>query len=520
MSAGIGDLLKELDIVDVISSYIDLKKSGNNYKANCPFHPDDTPSLFVSPQKGIWKCFGCGVGGDFIKFVSLYENISYTQAASEIAKKYGIKLSLKESTEKNSKIFEALELVADIYSRNLGKNEEALLYLKNRGIDSHTLKKFSIGFAENTQQIVNELKEAGLLEYYEKTGNLIKSDEFYRDMFRGRVILPIRNEKGRVVAFGGRSIRDETPKYINSPDSEVFEKSKVLFGFYEGLNYIKEFKRVIVTEGYFDVISLFQKGIRYAVAPLGTALTEDHAKLISKYADEVILMFDGDEAGRKATRIAVPLLLKEGLKVKTFKLPEGEDADSYIKERDIGEFKRDIESLPEIFEELTSLIKEGDKLALKDFLYYIAFLKDSLRAYDLMVTVSKITGIPITNLSEQVYIKPTKEAKEKLYLSQAERIFLKGLLELKPKGIDINSLMLSPEAMAIAESILKEEYYDVPQDIINMKVYNLESSFDYVVNEFLRKTPDIEEMPESFEERKKKLKELAFAESNRFRRRI
>ncbi len=520
MSVGIGDLLKELDIVEVISSYIDLRKSGNNYKASCPFHHDDTPSFFVSPQKGIWKCFGCGMGGDLIKFVSLYENISYTQAAVEIARKYGIKLTLKESSEENSKIIESLDFVSSLYSKNISKNAVALSYLRQRGIDSHTLKKFRIGFAENSQQIVNELKEAGLLVYYEKTGNLIKSDEFYRDMFRGRIVFPIRDEKGHVIAFGGRSLSGEIPKYINSPDSEVFKKSRILFGFYEGLNYIKELKRVIITEGYFDVISLFQKGIRYAVAPLGTSLTGDHAKLISRYAEEAILMFDGDEAGRKAVRVAVPMLLQEGINVKIFMLPEGEDADSYVRNIDIGEFKNKLDTIPDLFDELARLISEGSKSAFNDFLYYVAFLKDSIKAYNIMITVSKMTGIPVSNLSEQVYKKPAREKKERLYLSHAERIFLKGLMELKPVEIDLNSLMLSPEAMTIAESIIKEEYYEVPQDIINMKVYSLEHAFEYVVREYLKRSPHIEEIPDSFEERKKKLKSVAFAESNRFRRRF
>ncbi len=517
MSVGIGDLLRELDIVDVISSYIDLKRSGNNYKANCPFHPDDTPSFFVSPQKGIWKCFGCGVGGDFIKFVALYENIPYTEAAKEIAKRYGIKLKIKESPAENSKIYEAMELVASFYFKNILRKEEALSYIKSRGIDSHTLKKFLIGYADNSKELVDNLKEEGLLEYYEKTGNLIKSDEFYRDLFKGRIVIPVRDERGRIVAFGGRSLGEEKPKYINSPESEIFKKSKVLFGFYESLNYIKELGRVIITEGYFDVISLFQYNIRYAVAPLGTSLTEYHAKLISRYAEEVILLFDGDEAGRKAVKRAVPNLLKEDLRVKVFYLPDGEDADTYIRKTDMHEFKKRIESLPDIFEELIESIKNGEKEALKEFINYVGYLKDSIKAYDMIVTVSKITGMSVTSLSERINSVKMNEEKEKIRLSMAECIFLKGLLELKQNDIDIYSLKLSPEAIMIAESILRKDYEEIPRYIINMKVSNLKESFEHALRELLKEDLDIEELPETFEERKRLLKMRAFAESNRFR---
>ncbi len=517
MSAGIGDLLKELDIVEVISSYIDLKRSGSNYKANCPFHPDDTPSLFVSPQKGIWKCFGCGVGGDFIKFVALYENLSYTQAALEIAKKYGIRLKISGSSSDNSKVLEAMAVVSEIYERNLSKNRDAVEYLRGRGTDPYVIKKFKIGFAENSNEIVEKLKEMGLLEYYERTGNLIKSDEFYRDMFRNRIVIPIRDERGNIVAFGGRSIKGETPKYINSPESEIFKKSRILFGFYEGKEYIRETETVVITEGYFDVLSLFQKGVRFAVAPMGTALTEDHAKLLSRYAKRAVLMFDGDQAGRKAERMAIPVLLKEGMEVRVFRLPEGEDADSFSKKVEGKDLKEKLMNAPEIFEHLINLISEGDKDALRDFLYYVAFVNDSVKAYDMLLTVSKITGIPVTSLSEQVYIKPKEEERDRVYLSHAERIFLKGLMELKPEKIDLNSLNLSPDAMIIAESILKEEYYNVPRDIINMKVYNLHEAFNHVVEKFLKSYPVPEDLPDDFEDRKRKLREMAYAESNRFR---
>jgi len=215
--------------------------------------------------------------------------------------------------------------------------------------------------------------------------------------------------------------------------------------------------------------------------------------------------------------MAIPVLLKEGVEVKIFHLPEGEDADSFSRKADGKELKEKLMNSPEVFEYLINLISEGNREALRDFLYYVAFVNDSVKAYDMLLTVAKITGIPVTSLSEQVYVKPKEEERDGVYLSHAERIFLKGLMELKPENIDLHSLNLSPEAMVIAESILREEYYNVPRDIINMKVYNLKEAFNYVVEKFLGSYTVPEDMPEDFENRKKKLKEMAFAESNRFR---
>ena len=265
-------MLRKLDIVDVISSYIDLQRSGNNYRARCPFHPDDTPSLFVSPSKGIWKCFGCGVGGDAIKFVALYENISYTEALLELAKKYKLPVKV-QFKKKDDKVLSALSMVAEYYHRNLRENPQVLEYLKNRGIQERTIKKFQLGYSPSSEQLVSFLKGNQILEIYEKTGNITKIDEkHYKDLFAGRLIIPIRDIKGNVVGFGGRSLTQSNPKYLNSPETEIFKKKEILYGFYEGLAYTKERKRIIIVEGYFDVMSMHQEGFSETVAPMGTSL--------------------------------------------------------------------------------------------------------------------------------------------------------------------------------------------------------------------------------------------------------
>jgi DNA primase (EC 2.7.7.-) len=256
------EIVKKLDIVDVISSYIDLERCGSNYRARCPFHPDNNPSLYVSPSKGIWKCFGCGVGGDAVKFVALYENLTYTEALLELAKKYKIPVKL-ERKKRDENLLNAIDLVAEYYHRKLKEHPKVIDYLKERGISERTIKKFRLGYSPSSEELLDFLRENQLLSLYEKTGNLLKIDEkHYKDLFAGRLIIPIRDQRGNTVGFGGRTLTDAGPKYINSPETEFFKKREILFGFYEGLGYIKERKRVILVEGYFDVMSMHHEGFQ------------------------------------------------------------------------------------------------------------------------------------------------------------------------------------------------------------------------------------------------------------------
>ena len=288
MSSDIEDLRREIDIVDVISEYLNLEKIGSNYRTNCPFHPDKTPSFYVSSDKQIFKCFGCGVGGDAIKFVSLYENISYFEAALELAKKYGKKFDLGKIS-KDERVFLALDKASDFYRESLLKNEKVTKYLKDRGIDGKTVKRFGLGFSPSSEELVKLLQKDGFLEDYLKTKNLIKlGEKAYKDLFSRRIVIPIKDPGGRVIGFGGRKLKeDNTPKYINSPESEIFKKGKNLFALYESKDYIREDGYAILVEGYFDALKLFSEGTRNVVAPLGTALTYEQAELLSKYTKKV-----------------------------------------------------------------------------------------------------------------------------------------------------------------------------------------------------------------------------------------
>jgi len=470
------EAIKRLDIVDVISSYIDLERVGNNYRARCPFHPDNTPSLYVSPSKGIWKCFGCGVGGDVVKFVALYENLSYTEALLELVKKHKLPVKIKFE-KKDDAILSALNLVAEYYHRSLKENTQVVNYLKGRGIKDSTIKKFQLGYSPSSDQLLSFLKENQILEIYERTGNVLKIDNrHYKDLFVGRLIIPIRNHKGNVVGFGGRILGDGSPKYINSPETEVFKKREILFGLYEGLSYIKERKRVILVEGYFDVMSMHQEGFQEAVASMGTAFGQEHAKLISSYGQEVILMFDGDEAGRKAIRRTAPYLLREGLTVKLLLLPEGEDPDTFVKK-----YRREIQRMIDGAKELFSwLLEEKNK---EDYLYLCGFVKDKILQIELLSTFSKKTGLPISTLMEKLpklSEKTGEEAKEKL--SFHERVFLYGLLNGLGSVQEINKLNLSPYAMELVDAILRGDYHLVPEEIKRQSFYNPERAFEESLN--------------------------------------
>ncbi|SHK55744.1 DNA primase [Thermocrinis minervae] len=465
------DLMSKIDIVDVIGSYIDLKRSGSNYMARCPFHPDDTPSLSVSPSKGIWKCFGCGVGGDAVKFVAMYEGISYREALIKLAEKYRIPIKLK--TTKDEKIFLIMEEVANFYHQQLKGNERAKEYLKFRKVPSAMVERFMLGFSPSTEKLLEFLSTRGYLNEYEKTGNLYKyKDGSYRDIFLERLIIPIRDAKGRLVGFGGRTISDAQPKYINSPESSVFKKASVLFGLWQAKDYIREKQVAYLVEGYFDVIRMHSIGLKQTVAPLGTAFTQEHAGLLSRYAKRVILVFDGDEAGKKAVRTAASHLLSYGIEVFVCYLPEGEDPDS-MGERD----PKALENLINGAKNLFDLLIEEDNL--KEYVYFAGFLQDGILKHELLTKLSRAKNIPIDSIYSMLP-KKTQKKESSHGLSYYEKVFLIGLYRLKPKDVDLRLLNLSPEAMLLAEEILSGEE-DLPDFLQNERIPNLEEAFRFAL---------------------------------------
>ncbi|WP_010650908.1 DNA primase [Oceanobacillus massiliensis] len=339
----IEEVRKSNDIVDVIGEYVQLKKQGRNYFGLCPFHGEKTPSFSVTQEKQIFHCFGCGKGGNAVTFMMEMENFSFYEAIKFLADRSGIELPesgiKKESSmsQESQNILSAYDWLTKLYHHLLRftkDGKEGYQYLKERGIEDEAIEAFQMGFAPNVKDFIAEFltKKGFQQQLLVKAGILSQqSENNVADRFRGRVIFPIRNHIGKTVAFGGRSIsKDQEPKYLNSPESELFQKGKLLYNFDLAKKHIRKENEVILFEGYLDVISSYQAGIKNVVATLGTALTEPQAKLLNRYVDTVVICYDGDRAGLEATYKAASLLQKVGCSIKVAKLDADMDPDSYI----------------------------------------------------------------------------------------------------------------------------------------------------------------------------------------------
>jgi DNA primase len=373
--AFIDDLLTRVDIVDLIDSHVPLKKTGSNYVARCPFHNEKSPSFSVSRSKQFYHCFGCGVGGNAISFVMEFNHLNFIEAIEDLAAFVGVSVPREVVLEREavesrslSEVYAVLQRVAAYYVEQLRSSVEgksAVAYLKARGIGAEVASEYMLGYApKDWQGLENqfprqELLAAGLLVTHE-TGRVY-------DRFRERVMFPIRDKRGRVIAFGARVLDDSLPKYLNSPETEVFQKGKEVYGLSELLAKNGRPKRILLVEGYMDVIALAQAGIHYAVAALGTAASKAHLELLFRYSSELVLCFDGDAAGRAAAwRVmeAVFLSLKEGRQVRIMLLPQGQDPDSLIRSEGAEAFVERVASAHALseyfFQHLLTDVSSGD----------------------------------------------------------------------------------------------------------------------------------------------------------------
>lgn len=312
----IENLKNRLDVVDVVGSYIELKKSGANFKANCPFHGESTPSFVVSPSKQIYHCFGCGVGGDAIKFVMEYEKLNYPEAIEKLASQFNV--TLRYTEEKKDKHTGEKKIIEDLnlfFRKNLDHQAEAKKYLLERGIYESSIEKFEIGYAPESPKTLDYMRNKKVSYTDAKELGLVAVGESGRPYarFSQRITFPIFSPNGAIVGFGGRTITGHPAKYINSPQSKVFDKSKLLYGYHKAKTTILQKGEVIVTEGYLDVIMLHQAGFTNAVATLGTALTSYHVPILSRGGPKVILAYDGDKAGREAAYKASSMLSGKGI---------------------------------------------------------------------------------------------------------------------------------------------------------------------------------------------------------------
>ena len=331
------EIKSRCDIVDVIGRVVPLKKAGRNYKGLCPFHKEKTPSFIVSADKQIFTCFGCGASGDVIAFVEKYYNLDFRGAVEMLAREYGIEItgSFAPNKEKEE-LYEINRLAARFFSKALReKANPAYDYMKSRGISEETMNLFGIGYADGQWQSLLDHLVAQKIDHNKlvELGLASRSGDRYYDKFRDRVIFPIINTSGRVIGFGGRIIGEGEPKYLNSPESSVFQKKNNLYGLNLAKSEASKEDRIILVEGYMDVIALYQAGIRNVAASLGTALTPQQAALIKRYTRNVILSYDADEAGQNAAMRGIDILYEADCKARVLKVTDGKDPDDFIKSK-------------------------------------------------------------------------------------------------------------------------------------------------------------------------------------------
>ncbi len=421
------------DVVEVVSDYLSLKKRGSNYMACCPFHNEKTPSFNVNPRLGIYKCFGCGKSGDAISFVMEHEKLGYPEALRALAEKYGVEIEEdknapkeKENVSERESLLIVLQYAKTYFQEILFEHPDGrslgLSYFKERGFSEKTIKSFELGYSLDTWDafLTEAKKNQYQIEFLEKAG-LIKQreeKEGYYDRFRGRVIFPIHNPQGKVIAFGARILKKdkEVAKYLNSPETEVYHKSHVLYGLFQAKNAIRQEENCFLVEGYTDVISLHQAGIENCVASSGTSLTVDQSRLIHRFTENVTVLYDGDPAGIKASLRGIEILLEEGMNVRVALFPDGEDPDSYVRKVGGVAFKAFIQT------------NTKDFITFKTELFLEEIKKDPLRKAEVAKELVESIGKMPDSLKRSVMIQQTATLiglKEEVLLDELNRALLK-----------------------------------------------------------------------------------------------
>ena len=436
----IRDVIEEVksrcDIVDVISDYIKVQNSGANYKGLCPFHGEKTPTYYINSQKQIYKCFGCGEGGDVINFVMKMENLEFMDAVKLLARICGVEVNTNMDEQSKLKM-EKIKKFQDIHTEAARYYFSTLLsgknygyeYLRKRGLDDKTIKKFGLGFAKKGERSWTELMEYLMSKGYDKETlvecGLVtykKEKDKYFDRFVNRVMFPIFDYRGNVIGFGGRVLDDSLPKYLNSPDTLIFNKKFNLYG----LNFARKSivdRTIILVEGYMDLISIYQYGIKNVCATLGTALTVEQGNLLKRYADTVIISYDSDDAGVKATLRAIDILVSVGINVKVLNLKDSKDPDEFIRKYGLEEYQKSIKSSIHYIKYKINKCKDrysmsNDEERLKFVKESISIIKTLKSAVDIDYYVeylSKESNISIDSLKKEIYGKNYKSSYNPTY---------------------------------------------------------------------------------------------------------
>lgn len=484
------------DIIPVISHYLSIKKTGANYKACCPFHNEKTPSFVVSPQKQIFKCFGCGKAGNVFHFIMEIEGSSFPEAVEYLAKEHNIPLPEKSKHfEREQKkavgVMEALNWAKTFFQRHLASEQgkEAREYLLYRGITKSTMEKFELGYApKGWDNFLNEAKQEGFEEQVLlDAGLVIKKENGYYDRFRHRVIFPIWNSRGKVIAFGGRVLSSEDqPKYLNSPETSIFQKKKTLYAFHLAREAISQSKQIVIMEGYTDVLMAHQKGFSGAVATLGTALTPEHASFIKRYSEHTVLVFDGDSAGMNAASRSVEHFLKKGIEVRIAAPPQKLDPFDFLREYGVDGFREMITEAQDFFDFELQLLKkqhnidtiQGKRNVIRELSKTIITIPDEITKRLFAQRMVDIFHVPLDSVLLELGIKKNKKIAPPVQNTQS----YVNALALAEQNFVLAAVMQHP---SLGPKVF--EYYQ-PVDFYDPKVAKIAS----VVAEYIQKNEPIE----------------------------
>lgn len=402
MRSTLEELLNRINIIDVISKHVKLRKSGKDYIGLCPFHNEKTPSFSVSTEKQIYYCFGCHEGGNVINFLMKFENMTFQETLENLAHEYGVEI--KKGGTKRLNSFDAMSKLADFYHENIKKTGFALKYLSDRGITSNIIDEFKIGYSNRSKQAIQAFVKNSAIpgDVLLNTGILRVKDNYMYDIFMGRIVIPILDVNKKIIGFGGRAIeKDSFPKYINSPESPIFSKSISLFGIDKTRQYITEKNEVFIVEGYFDLIAVYAGGLKNVVSTLGTSITEGQLTRLRNYTDNITLMLDGDEAGIKSALKLIGKLSDLDINGNMVVLPDGHDPDSFIKKEGINGLNRAIETKKPILDyyfehsmEKSGLVTlENKNRFIKSVLPHIESIRSKIKKRLYIKRLSELTGV-------------------------------------------------------------------------------------------------------------------------------
>lgn len=480
----IEEIQQRADIVEVISSYLPLKKAGNTFKALCPFHQEKTPSFVVNSQKQIFHCFGCGVGGNVFSFLMKQENISFPEAVEILARQTGIDISQvktgtfdKESSKITTKLYEINEVAASYYQNNLLNKEKGMVareYLKNRRISDELVSKFRIGYSPSRNSLLDYLQKRGYSEDILIKGGLIikKENGVCQDRFVNKIIFPLLDPQGRVIGFGSRRLDNQNPKYINSPQTILFNKSRYLYGLNLARQFIRE--KTIIVEGYLDAIALVQFGMDNVVASLGTALTCEQIRLLKRYTEKCIIIYDGDKAGQEASLRGLELFIEEGVQAGIVQLPVDLDPDDCVRKEGKENFKQRIKEAKNFFDyKLEFLCRKYNKEKAEDLAIIDKEMLSSLckigdanlkDAYIKKLSQFAVRNIPTYYREESLHLEMEKiTALNKGRRKKEDILFKPNVSSERKEEKILLGLMLTEEEIVslIRKSLKPDEFRDL-----------------------------------------------------------